>query len=475
MILIRTVLAALLFWTVYGIREARAAFSPVACSVCPTMTEVDWSFNSLSEFPDDPNCSASTCPHYINNIHAWRDVYANRYVTQFQFRVDSFATEPGYDYLDFKEVGGAATRLSGTPVLGWYGVTSSSVVAHKPIDLLFHSDILTNRPGFRIGRARVCCQVTAGASVPTRALIPLGRTAGVLLGSEDVVYAYVPSVEQPTKQNIVLWAEPGRDFDLYARCGALPTQAVYDVRGYTADPQEFLSFVSGAWCPTPGTMYIAVHSYSGAGQFNLASSTMKHHHYMGARVGTNFATTAAQLDTIENTLLQASRQFYGQTEGQMLLGTYQLWNNTGATCGNCGGYECDICFMDQPGTGECCYGTQVRIYQSYFGNPQGVAHEFGHRYLGLPDEYDNTATGPRWGCGHSNMANPGGSNNNFCFVPGANQDHALDRTPGALPVSPNSAWVHTNNLLTTKLYETGDNYDYRDHDFNGEIRVVRQN
>lgn len=445
-------------------------FSPVSCNVCPSYTEVPWTFDS-SELPTDPNCSAGTCPHYINNINQWRSVIANKWVKEFQFRIDSFDTEPSFDYIDYGEVSGSLTRLTGSPVLGWRGVVSSKSIQERPIDFLFHTDSNVARPGFAMGKARVCCSFTAPLLdvVPQRALVPLERTTGVLLGNGDTIYGTIPIAPNNGKQSIALWGPSNADFDVYVRCNALPTVSVWDYRAYSADSQEVLILPRPGACTYPGTWYVAISSYSGAGQFNIVTSPMFDSGVVSLRVGFNFNASATQLTNAATALSKTSRQFYGQTEGQILIKSYDIWNDTGSSCSNCGGQICDVCFEDEPGTGWCCSGNQVTVQRNYFSDPEGIAHEFGHRFLGVSDEYEGS--GGVWKCGHSNMAKPWGDQNNFCVE----MDHNKDSTPGSTPSPNSSVWkiAYTSSKLPIGLGDTGDNYDYMNHDFNGMIQTIQ--
>jgi hypothetical protein len=431
------------------------------------MTPVDWSFNSSGEVPDDPNCSGATCPHYINFVDQTREVRANPNVKAFEFRVDSFDTETGYDFLKWRQKGGADQHLTGTPATGWYGTVVNENLQSTPMELQFITDFSVTRPGFRIGQARVCCAASTNrepANIPL-----LRRNTGVLLGNGDVVLFKAPALPAGQKLNVILWGGTGADFDLYVRCNAWPTQSTFDYLGFSGNSQEFLSF-DGSACTSPGTWYIAVHSYSGSGQFNLMVSPMfAAQERTSVTVGTNFNATPDQLNGIANALRGSGRQFYGQTEGQFLVRQFELFNNTGPSCESCGGQPCIICFKNQPGTGYCCDGSQYVINQSYWFDPEGIAHEYGHGYLAIWDEYEQGTS--RSQCGHSNMSFPWGSNNNHC----QSGDHKKDKNPSASDTGQPSAWgagIDPDRLPLTNVSGTPDNTDFRDHDFNGLIEVL---
>ena len=463
---------------------ATATFTPRMCSQCPSMTEVAWTFNS-DELPTDPNCAGGTCPHYINHLHYWRSVIANGNVKRFQFRVDSFNTEASNDWLDYSAYLASPIRLTGQPTTGWKDFTSATSLQHRPMEFLFHTDSSVSRPGFRIGRARVCCNSDAWPPVPDFPLRQTMRHTGVLLATHDVVYMHMPTGPSNRFQNLAMWGPAGADFDMYVRCNAVPTATTYDFRVNSAGTQEFTSWAQPGLCTYPGTWYIAIHSVSGSGQFNLVASPVFNTHYLYINAGVNFLATPTQLNTFANTLSQGARQFYGQTEGQILFAAIHLWNNAGppgggGNCNNCNGGACNVCFRNEPGTGYCCDpGGMVVMQTGYWGDPEGMAHEWSHWGLGVPDEYSGCATGCKWHCGHSNMASPWGSQNNHCFFHQNQHDHGEDRSAGVGPPGSNAVWKIVESYGTvvplSQWSETPDNYDYRNHDMNGFSNVVVHN
>src|SRR5688572_12144592 len=150
-----------------GVGASHAAtFAPIQCSLCPTRTEVTFSYDSLSELPQDPNCVGNPmnpCPHYTNFLVAQRFVSANQFVKEFGFRVDSFQTEIN-DFLAYGESSGTLTQLTGAPATGWRDFSSSTGLQSSPGQLLFLTDASGGRSGFNLGRARVCCQSTPNST-----------------------------------------------------------------------------------------------------------------------------------------------------------------------------------------------------------------------------------------------------------------------------------------------------------------------
>ena len=367
--------------------EAGYVFSPTQCSICGTYGEVDYYFNSLYEFPHNPNGDPD---EYINNLDSSRYVWANSYVTSLEFYVSSFVTESFWDPLEYGELGSALSSLSGHPSTGWYGFASNSVVQDIPMVMRFYADGSITDSGFVLDGARACCTTTSGGSTPSASLNPGMRNSGILLDMHDVVYLKIAGQGSNEILNIAMGGTGGTDFDLYARCGALPTASVYDHRSASGDSAEFISTSQN--CSTK--WYIAVQSYSGRGMFNLVASYMTddQDRYL-VRAGTDFNATQMQMVMFETNLLLAARRFYGVSEGQVLARGIYLYNSSGCGATDCGGYSCDICFRDQAGTGtaQCIFAElglpDVSIYWSYFSSYKGITHEFGHYYLCLSDEY----------------------------------------------------------------------------------------
>jgi hypothetical protein len=474
---VRCLLVALGCLMLVGEAHATFSFSPYQCALCPTMTEVPYTFplrGAGMEIPTDPNCAptpADPCPHYINWVHEYsRVVLANTWVKKFGFRVDFFETESGWDYFYYGEELGTLASLTGAPPTGWYDFEVSASFERTPGILIFSSDSIIPDHGITIGKGRVCCVATGlgGANLVTPGL----RHTGVLLAANDVIYVKA-SVSATASDSWVLWGDPagGNDFDIYVRCNALPTPYVYDYGTPYSGSQEYLHVPLGA-CASPGTWYAAVASYSGSGYFSLVLQRHYETQHRNIRAGTDFAATAPQVAGFKTALAGAARQFYGSTEGTNIIQNISFYNS--GNCHDCAGALCDVCFRNLLGTAYCCdHGTQVVILQSYFYDPEGISHEWGHRYFWVGDEYGDTG----WRCGHSNMASPWGTQNNFCYNhDSVGQDHEKDKTPGAPPTGLSAAWTvaYGNGLTPYIPYWTPDNYDYRDHDMNGKVGYVSE-
>ena len=101
------------------------------------------------------------------------------------------------------------------------------------------------------------------------------RYQGILLGTNDTVYLAIAGAGTGTQLNIAAWAGPSgpADFDIYARCGSLPTPTVWQARSNHGGNEEFLT-ISNAQCGPASVLYVAVNSFNGSGGFNIMASRM---------------------------------------------------------------------------------------------------------------------------------------------------------------------------------------------------------
>jgi len=439
-----------------------AGWKAIQCSLCSTRTTLGWNFQvygSASELPLDPNCQSTQedpCPHYINNLDYQRYVVANKYVREFGFYINLFETQNGYDYLYYGPEGGL-TGLTGNPTLGWRDFSVAASLQSQPGLLHFVTDTSGSDEGFHLNSARVCCTSTGDTN--TALLSRHVRYTGFLLGTGDLIKLRASVTSNHL--NFVMWGDPsgGKDFDIYVRCNAEPTPISYAYASTTGQ-EEFIHVPSGV-CDT-GTWYIAVSSYSGSGWFNLVVSEHKGAQHRNLRAGVTFdANGSGQpgVAALQDALRQAARHFFGATEGVVHVENIDFYNNISSCDSGCGSASCDICYYDQDGTATAGCGGRINVYRWYFQDPEGISHEFGHAYMCLPDEYYAGCGGNCWQCGHSNMAAPWGSQNNFCFY----HNHKKDKTPGATDTTANPNWTDAYNqqISPWSPSRTPDNYDYR--------------
>jgi hypothetical protein len=455
------------------------SFTPVQPPTCPTMTALSWNYRiggqtGVFDLPSDPNCTSVTgnpCPHYINNLNNNRWFVSNVWVNSIAFRIGFFSTESGYDFLRWGSETLPIGSVSGSVAAGttlWSNTSASFGSVRNALN--FVADYSVTYEGSSLDQVQICTSRTSVDTGTPNVLDLKRRYHGILLGTNDVVYLQFAA--DPTRHHpIALWDDmgsAGNNFDLYARCGSLPTPTLYDWRANSPDSQEYID-ISGCG----STVYLAVHARSGSGVFSVTRGIHTTAAHTGnLRAGTAFNASSAQMATFNATLQQAARHFYGSTEGEQVVDRIDLYNSQTCTTTSCGGGNCDICFVDEPGTAYAGCGWGVVVQQGYYGTGEGVSHEFGHYRYCIGDEYVNVDVGSIWQCGHSNMANPWGDNNNYCV----DFDHMQDKNPAAPDSTLSSVMTQAYSAGTAVDSEnvTFDNYDYEAFDFNGLVGNIVQ-
>jgi hypothetical protein len=493
-------------------RGASASFTPVVPATCPATTEVNWSYNLSAA----GQCTGAGCPQdagwmipanpnlpteYTNSVQNFTLVAGNEYINQFGFRINTFETEPNYDFLT---VWNSTSTISltgganwGNPIQGWRDLPATHT--SLPTDstaILFNSDYSVSQAGIFLDRARVCTN-NPGMALQNaeRAIGPVFRTSGVLLGTNDVVYFTVPVGSMKSGDScssahdtFALWGDPtpGNDFDLYVRCGAQPTPLQYDYRGFSSDTQEFVHATTAS-CPCGSQWHIAVHAFHGSGWFNLVN----HKHYASEHrgdAGVNVECGPVTSDVIAQYQQQMSigfKHFFGANEGARYWDSITLHNAPGG-----GGIQIDACPFDcttgRPHSDVCSSGLTclftdcfVQLYCNWFDGPT-LSHELGHHINCLQDEYEDSQGTE---CGHSIMGSQFLTNTNYCWcnnqVPGQNKcgrnggDHGWDPSPNTLTsLKTGTAWTNLQSRAPFSVMSTPDNYDYTQFDFNNLYGVV---
>jgi hypothetical protein len=460
-----------------GCPEPPVSFTPYKPPTCPTTTALAWNYRiggqtGVFDLPSDPNCSddgTNPCPHYINNLNNSRWFVSNSWVGYIGFRVNFFSTEDGADYLRWGLETIPIASISGSVGSGTVLWSNTSWSFGGVRDALnFAADDKNTFEGAHLDQVEVCTYRTDLDTHAPNVLDLKRRYHGVLLGKNDVVYLQFPA-ESTRHYPITLWADmggAGTNFDLYARCGSLPTLTQHDWLGNSSDSQEYIDISNCS-----GTAYVAVHSLAGSGVFSVVRGIhAAGNHIANLRAGTEFNATTAQMATFNATLQRAARHFYGSTEGEEIIGQIDLYNSQSCGPTSCGGSKCDICFKDLDGTAYAGCDSDVAVHRGYFADGEGVSHEFGHYKYCIGDEYANP--GPVWQCGHSNMAKPWGDNNNYCV----DFDHKRDKTPSAPDVGIPSAMsqAYSASKAVDSQNVTFDNFDYDNFDFNSLVGLIVQ-
>src|SRR4051812_29640478 len=112
-------IAPAFLWGLALTRSARATFAIVQPPTCPAAVNIPWNYqiggtSGVFELPQDPNCSAGDCPHYINNLSNLRYFTANAWVGSVKSYAVRFETELNYDFFRFGLAGYAPGSVSGS-------------------------------------------------------------------------------------------------------------------------------------------------------------------------------------------------------------------------------------------------------------------------------------------------------------------------------------------------------------------------
>ena len=237
------------------------------------MTQFDFEWSSNEQDPD-----ASTNANYANNTNVFGWFYANRNVIDVSFLAQSFDLEVGDDFLRFNQYFGMLTNYSAAYSNNtWLNPNILYPIQYQPIELKFDTDSSSTRPGFAFSQVKVCCSSNPGPDSTAAQLFRGERATGVLLATQDYVRFKLPTGPSGTILNIITGSGPtssGADFDVFVRCNAAPTNTLWNYRGVSGDAMEFVSITEGAGVCS-GTWHVAIHSYSGSGQFYLTAHRMR--------------------------------------------------------------------------------------------------------------------------------------------------------------------------------------------------------
>jgi hypothetical protein len=477
-------------------------------------------WQQVSENPNVPG-------DYNNNIDYTSQFVFNTYVDSYGVYISSFDTQKNHDTLKLPyETALLSGRMpDGDVAHGWHDVMLGSGARNDPF-FRFRSDAYDTARGFELTSARVCTtdtRTTAKNPSP-HPTIPAMRNTGVLLGSGDTVYFEIPV--GPTKYDtfcaesdqvhdtFALWGEPSAstDFDLYARCGALPTESQYDGdRGFSNTNQEFIHAPVGT-CPCGSHWYVAVHSYQGAGMFSFVA----HKHYAGEHRGTSswaawwdtehypgavppVPLSNAEICKYHKQIAMGYKHFFGANEGARYWDHIEFWPGYrqapadldgvikqqydgrpgSCICGH--GWDTELCTFSN--------GGRIKLYRGWSGtgspdayDGRALSHEMGHFLNCLEDEYhDGSPT--RLECGHSIMSSEWGHQNNYCYcnddsIGGhecsqGNGDHGWDTTPvDNSTIQTEAVWTRIRKRAPFAITSTPDNYDYRDFSFGDRYAQV---
>jgi hypothetical protein len=410
-------------------RPAHAAFQPLSCGSSSFNNSIATQIGSTRFDRNALNGS-----QYINNNDLSWNLYMNPNVSQVRFITSGgFSLENNFDYLQvtsqspvFKYTGniGAGNTHDSTAM----GTTT----AEKSLGLLWHADGSVVGTPALLDSAQFICQSTVQ---PASNTIAFGApqqfspkyAEGLLLGVGDVIYF---SVIQPANVpfSIALQGISGSgDIDLYvSTTTATPDDSNFTFRGFTNTANEFLRIPAAA---SQRTLFIGVRSFAGTvGHFDLHIMNQGSTTPIRPKVCTpgfaldpNSPRTAKLISSLQNTAMRIT----AATRGNWVFGGFDVFQSPACSghtfCSDCDS-SCKICLMSPTEADSCTVGQSflngtirvANINCPAFDTGGDVrfnafvwAHEFGHGFFGMDDEY--YANGGF--CGHSLMSGP--SNSNF--------------------------------------------------------------
>ncbi len=211
-----------------------------------------------------------------------------------------------------------------------------------------------------------------------------------------------------SKATVTLWLESPNTWNVkvWARCGSLPTATAYDQMFSTAPRSSYPNW-HGARLDLPACAsgwYISVTNSDAVDRvFHLVWGAHNPAQELTAvRVGIAVNATPSELAQIQQALRRAAWRFYAMTGGTFVLRDYRLINNANQ-CDDawpvdqyaCEGTACRLCLVD--GVSPACRSyTQgngkISLCRDDWYSPNVIAHEFGHSFVGLPDEYHDTTS-----------------------------------------------------------------------------------
>ena len=430
--------------------------------------------------PLDTNSGSFTFEHdlnvagiatYLNSLP--QVFHANQAVDKVDLHFTGFQLETNYDKLWVTEH--FYNTWNDKVFTGNLGAMTVSVQPGQwdryGIELVTYTDYSVNSGGFALDTATVqTCKYPLWND--TSELGVGRRNGGLLLGATDTVYYTATAAAAGKKLNVAMWSDvPGVDFDLYARCNAFPTPDTWDYRGYSGDAQEFLS-MDNSKCGPGGVWYIAVNAYAGKGSYNLVSGVSFAAQELTINVTTEQNEPAAVIDGIADSMLRGMRELYGMTEGGYLVSHINVCNKP--VNGSCPGAQHYVFKRSCDRSSTAGLGGAVTMCQPQWADPLVVAHEGGHSFLLLPDEYKDVNGASQAQCGHTMMSMIAWWENNLCNGNGHKHDPVWGAPAMSASIGDNWTAITANGKVPNETYLpwAPDNYSYLNFDFNGAISTT---
>lgn len=240
---------------------------------------------------------------------------------------------------------------------------------------------------------------------------PYEQVSGVLLGDGEDSFWFKLEPSQ-NAQSVAIWFQQGMDTSsvtAYARCGAMPMHTLFDLSQPSATGAEdtpiFLDFPSGQ-CTDGWNVVIASEPSAPVPDivfhFTVAER-FAHREWSEIKVGIEMPTSGPlEEQAIRQALRWGAWKFYGMTGGTQIIRSFRY--NPAGSC-----HDVHICWRNRPAEVGCGQGSgfhnpisgSIHICsdprpaaptpESYSlrlaDNATTLAHEFGHKFAGLADEY----------------------------------------------------------------------------------------
>jgi hypothetical protein len=412
--------------TVVRIPAAHAAFPFPTCSTSPAFDPpipVNIGAREFDPKPENPPGGPTDGTKYALNTRSSWNLYTNPNVVKIQPYYGFFETEAGFDVLRVIDSTGTLSysgnlNASTSPVAAstvWQPQLGLGIINELQLSWTSDVSIANNLPPAFTQVAVQCNNAVTNPFAPFQ--INLGdRTQGLLIKTGDVIYF---KMSQPANTPMVISldakaASAGADFDLFASPTVqLPDGATATWSSTSTDTSEAIDIPVSA---TPRSIFVAVHSFAGAGQFALHQLVQNPSERMSLAVcPVGFTPSAAQQTTITSFLKQGAMRFLAVTNGNVWLKSFNVTAQT-ASCTS----ACSVCLLS--GSGTTSHGSkspspngcgQTTIGGGNWGGGGGVAwlyaHESSHSCIGEPDEYEPPPAGAATPmvCGHTIMSNHG--------------------------------------------------------------------
>ncbi|MEZ4302674.1 MAG: hypothetical protein R3B70_47555 [Polyangiaceae bacterium] len=363
---------------------------------------------------------------YNHNTLAYWWLHTNGNVLYLKPYLGHFETESFYDYLRVTEMwpaGSAPPSATHTYTGLLNSSTTTSVAASDQwlmnsgptnpfqVGVEWKTDysVAPYTPSRIVAAAPQCHGFQQPTVSHVEPIVPNDRRDGLLIGTGDTLYF---GIYQPANTPLVISVDAlvttaGGDFDVYASTQTSQPDAQtaqWSAQSTRASEALWISPVS-----TSRSVYVGVHSYSGAGHFVI-------HGYHTNAVSTNRVCvegtlSSSKLTQLKDGLRKGSATLLGYTNGNLWRRHYTILQNHSG----CDEDECEVCAVDDGGT--VSYGKttsssvcgQIEWHSGKWSDGTLFAHESGHSCYGFPDEYSGPPSGsstPRH-CGHTVMANNG--------------------------------------------------------------------